>query len=463
MEETEKLKLNVKRTVLVGLAFFTISMFWQIYNNLMPLFLQDFNFNSTITGLIMAMDNILAVVLMPFLGNFSDRFPKKLRGKFGRRMPFIVVGSVLAALTFMLVNYAHNVHNLALMLATTAFVLVFMCAYRSPAVALMPDVTPHPIRSTGNAVINIMGTVGGVITLLLMQVFLVTETGADGVGRIVGNNWALVSIVSGMMILATVVMILKVRENKFAEDAANQLKRAGIAPEEEQSEQPKMSIVQALKTLNKPQLISLVFILLSVFMWYMAYNALETHFSRFSLNVLGEKFTLPLLVANAAAFIMFIPAVEIGRRIGRKKTVMLGVLLMGTGLLFASICLISGMSTRVLKFVMYPTFVLVGGGWATINVHSYIMCVELSTESTTGTYTGMYYAFSMTAQIITPVLAGLVIDYVSPIGLVPYSLVFTAIAFVTMIFVKHGNATPVLQDEKSAETAENEPENTNLQ
>ncbi len=455
MEETaeSKIKLNVPRTILVGLAFFTISMFWQIYDSLMPLFLRDFGMGATLRGLIMALDNVLAVVLLPFMGILSDRFPAKLRSKFGRRMPFIVTGSVLAAATFMLVNYAHNIMNLALMLASTAFVLVFMCLYRSPAVALMPDVTPRPIRSNANAVINIMGTVGGVITLILMQFLLKTEELANGELYVTGNNWVLVSIISGLMILAAIVMIIKVRENKFAEESRAIMEKYKIADEDEKPEKTeKQSALKVLGSLTKSQLKSLIFILLSVFLWYMAYNALTTHFSVFSLSVLQAKFTLPLLVANAAAFLMFIPSVEIGKRIGRKKTVMLGVVMMAAGLAFATVFLLADASASVLKVIMYPTFILVGGGWATINVHSYIMCVELSTESTTGTYTGLYYAFTMTAQIITPVFAGLIMDYVAVIGLVPYSLVFACLAFVTMIFVRHGNACKVVgvNDENAA-------------
>ena len=320
MEETAetKIKLNVPRTILVGLAFFTISMFWQIYDSLMPLFLRDFGMGATLRGLIMALDNVLAVVLLPFMGILSDRFPAKLRSKFGRRMPFIVTGSVLAAATFMLVNYAHNIMNLALMLASTAFVLVFMCLYRSPAVALMPDVTPRPIRSNANAIINIMGTVGGVITLILMQFLLKTEELANGELYVTGNNWVLVSIISGLMILAAIVMIIKVRENKFAEESRAIMEKYKIADEDEKPEKTeKQSALKVLGSLTKSQLKSLIFILLSVFLWYMAYNALTTHFSVFSLSVLQAKFTLPLLVANAAAFLMFIPSEEIGKRIGR--------------------------------------------------------------------------------------------------------------------------------------------------
>ena len=451
MENTvkHKLKLNIPRTITVGLAFFTISMFWQVYDNLMPLFLLDFDFGATARGAIMALDNILAVVLLPFMGILSDRFPNKLRSKIGRRMPFIICGSVLASATFLLVNYAHNAHNLALMLVMTAFVLVFMCLYRTPAVSLMPDVTPKPIRSTANAVINIMGTAGGVITLILMTFLLKTEPRiVDGneVNYIVGSNWTLVSIISGMMVLAVVVMLIKVRENKFYEESLEIMRTLKIIDEKEEAQPHKKdSILKVLGTLSKSQLKSLLFLLLSVMMWFMAYNAMTTHFSVFALHVLGlEKFTLPLLIANAAAFIMYIPSVEIGKRFGRKKAVMFGVLLIIIGLAIATpFLIIPGTPRALIKTMMYPTFICVGGGWATINVHSFVMVVELSDEKTTGTYTGLYYACSMTAQIITPIIAGAVMDYIAPTGLIPYALVFACLALLTMSFVRHGNAQKV--------------------
>lgn len=432
-----KLRLNIPRTVLVGLAFFTITMFWQVYDNIMPLFLLDFGFGETMTGVIMSLDNVLAVVLLPFMGLMSDRFPMKLRSKIGRRMPFIVLGSVLAGVLFLLVNMAHNMHAKALMIVLTAFVLVFMCLYRTPAVSLMPDVTPKPIRSNANAIINVMGTIGGVISLLLMNILLKYET-VDGVKFLVGNNWILISVISGMMILASIVMIIKVRENKYAEESAKIMEKLGIKEDDEKAKE-KTSVKKVLGSLTRPQLKSLIFILLSVFLWYMAYNALTTHFSRFSLQVLGSEFTQPLLVANAAAFVMFMPSVEIAKRIGRKKTVMIGVAMMAVGLLLGSTFLLTT-EMSVVKIAMYPTFILVGGGWATINVHSFVMCVELSEEHTTGTYTGLYYAFTMTAQIVTPILSGLVMEHLSPLLLVPYAMVFCILALVTMIFVRHGNA-----------------------
>ncbi|MBR2988456.1 MAG: MFS transporter, partial [Clostridia bacterium] len=388
--------------------------------------------------------------------------------KWGRRMPFIVVGSVLGAVSFMLVNFAHNQHNLVLMLVTTAFVLLCMCSYRTPAVSLMPDVTPKPIRSSGNAVINIMGTIGGVISLVLMTFLNKFKTDAiTGEKFLDGNNWALICIICGMMILTTVVMIIKIKENKFVDECQAKMKELGLAEEVSDDEpKKKVSIKNVLGTLTKPELKSLIFILASVFLWFFAYNALTTHFSSFALDVLkNEGFTLPLLIANAAAFIMYVPSSLIGKKIGRKKTIILGIGMIILGLAFSSVFLIANVDPSILQIAMYPTFILVGGGWATINVHSYIMCVELSSEKTTGAYTGLYYAFSMTAQILTPILAGLVMDHIGKRFLVPYSLIFACLALTTMVFVRHGNAIEVknnasddAQSEKIAQEEENNDE-----
>ena len=448
---TEKLKLNIGRTVLVGLAFFTITMFWQVYDSLMPLFLKDFDLSQTLIGFVMALDNILSLVLLPFMGLMSDRFPMKLRSKFGRRMPFIVCGSTLAAMTLLLVNFAHNERLLWLMLTAAAFMLVFMCLYRTPAVALMPDVTPKQIRSQGNTVINIMGTVGGVITLLLMQFLLEYET-REGVKYIVGNNWLIISLIACFMLAATVVMLFKVRENKFVEEKLETLKSLGISEDEDADDPEDADFATKRKVfgaLDRSQKISLILILSSVFLWYMAYNAVTTHFSVFSTRILGIEFTMPLLVANAAAFIMFVPASIIGKKIGRKNTVLIGVGMLILGFAFATVLIFSA-SIEAVKIAMYPTFILVGGGWATINVHSFVMSVELATKETTGVYTGLYYTFVSCAQIVTPILAGAVMDYIAPEGLLPYALIFSALAFMTMFFVRHGNAK--VQEESLVDT-----------
>lgn len=446
------LKLNVPRIIMVGLAFFTITMFWEIYDNLMPLFLKDFNFGQTLTGVIMALDNILALLLLPFMGLWSDKFPTKLRSKIGRRIPFIICGSVLAAVCFILVNFAHNERNLALMLVSTVFVLLFMCLYRTPAVALMPDVTPKPLRSQANTIINIMGAVGTMITLgiTLIPGVLIKETigeGADKVTNLIGNNWIIVAIISSLMVLSAIIMVFKVKENKLLEDKKQQLEAVGMDEDEEEKPSSKMSTRKVIAGLDKNQIKSLLFILVSVFLWYMAYNGVKTHFSRFAMEELNmPNFTLPLLIGNIAAFAMFYPASKIGQKIGRKKTVMIGVVLLIAGFALASLLLFVA-SPAVTAFAMYPVFLLVGGGWATINVHSYVMSVEMATKDTTGVFTGLYYTFAMSAQIVTPILAGLIIEFINYKLLMVYALVFSVLALITMSFVKHGNAKEVPTNE----------------
>lgn len=466
-----KLKLNIKRTVMVGLAFMAITMFWQVYDNLMPLMLREMGFEETLRGVIMAADNVVALIMLPFIGLWSDNFSGKIKDKFGRRIPFIVVGSILAAFFFLLVNFSYNMAVngaevssgwLAIMLVTTAFLLICMCLYRTPAVALMPDITPKPIRSQGNTVINIMGTIGGLIPTVLMmsKVFLTTKAVPTGkmievwdsaaksyvlkeetVVQLVGNNWLLVGVTVVLMILSTVILVLKVKENRFVEEKNKLLDEHGIVEDDEKTDKEKVSIREGLKLLNKDQRKSLVFILLSVALWYFAYNGVTSHFSAFALDVLKmESFSMALIVAQAAAFIFFVPASKLGEKMGRKKTIMLGVILMAAGFGLGALLLYTVKDLDLLKYIMYPVFVLVGAGWATINVHSFVMSVEMSTERTTGVFTGLYYSFSMGAQILTPILAGACMQFIDSRSLLLYALVFSVLAFVTMSFVKHGNA-----------------------
>ncbi len=437
-------KLNVWRTVAVGLAFFTVSMFWQVYDSIMPYFLLDFGLGATLRGLVMTIDNVLALVLLPFMGLLSDRFPMKLRSKFGRRIPFIVCGTTLASATFLLVNFAHNKRMLALMLVLAAFMLVFMSLYRTPAVALMPDITPKVIRSQANTVINVMGVIGGFVALIVMTFCITYETriiGGESVEVIAGSNWVLIGLICGIMMLCVIIMAIKVKENKFVEDKIKYLQELNIVEDEEVDKKKKTGTLNLLRTLKRPQLKSLMFLLVSVFLWYMSYNAVSTHFSVFAQNELNvASFTLPLMVVQVAAFIMFFPATLIGKKIGRKNTVLLGVVLMLIGFSFSSV-LVFVAPPNVVKVAMYPVFVLVGCGWATINVHSYVMSVEMADSENTGVFTGLYYTFSMAAQALSPTLAGLFMDYIDDKTLLVYCAVFILLALFTMIFVRHGNAS----------------------
>lgn len=163
------MKLNNKRTILVGLAFMSICAFWQLYDNIIPLILLNtFHLKDTVSGFIMSLDNILALFMLPLFGAFSDRVNTRM----GKRMPFIVFGSILAAFTMLLLPIADLMQSMLLFFTALGLTLFAMATYRSPAVALMPDITPKPLRSKANAIINLMGAVGGIITLILITLLV---------------------------------------------------------------------------------------------------------------------------------------------------------------------------------------------------------------------------------------------------------------------------------------------------
>jgi len=184
---------------------------------------------------------------------------------------------------------------------------------------------------------------------------------------------------------------------------------------------------------------SLVFLLVSICFWFFAYTALTTHFSDFCwVRLQDDNFALPMIIAQAAAFVFFYPAAILGGKLGRKRTIQIGILMFAAGCAVGSILMLPGIPDAALKGVMYLVFLLIGAGWAMINVHSFVMSVEFANKGTNGFFTGMYYVASYTAQTITPALAGAFMD-INYSLLMPYALVFICLAFVTMMFVKHGN------------------------
>lgn len=427
------MKLNYKRTFFVGLAFLSISAFWQMYDNIIPLILQNtFHLNESVIGGIMAIDNVLAVFLLPIIGTFSDKVDTKM----GKRMPFIVFGTFAAILLMMLLPFADANQILWLFVVALALTLIAMAAYRSPAVALMPDLTPKPLRSSGNAVINLMGAVGGVYSLILIQVLVKKEEHPSYLPVFIG--------VAAIMILAVVVLLLTINEKKLAAQVAEEY------PEEVKEEQVKAAdplkkeatpsgCTIMSENMTKEVKRSLTFILASIALWFTAYNAVTTAFSRYAVTVWGMEgggFASCLMVATVAAIISYIPIGVVSSKIGRKKSILVGLLFM----------LISYSAV-----FFYPTyhvtanffFALIGVGWASVGVNSLPMVVEMSKGSDIGKYTGLYYTFSMAAQIITPILSGLLLQYVSYNTLFPYAMFFTICAMVTMSQVKHGDSRPI--------------------
>uniref|UniRef100_UPI0040577241 MFS transporter n=1 Tax=Agathobacter sp. TaxID=2021311 RepID=UPI0040577241 len=414
------MKLNYKRTLLIGLAFLSISAFWQMYDNVVPLILKNtFHMGDTVTGAIMAGDNILALVLLPVFGAISD----KINTPIGKRMPFILIGTALAFTFLMILPYADKTGNLILFVGGLFVLLVSMGIYRSPAVALMPDLTPKPLRSKANAVINLMGAVGGVYTLLMIKALV------DGGER--PGYFPLFLSVGLLMVICVAVLFFTIKENK--------LRKEMEADEPDEEEDSAASTGTTSSKLPKDVQRSLIFMLTSVAFWFIAYNAVTTAFSRYATHVWGLEgggYADCLLVATVSAIVSYIPIGSIASKIGRKKSILIGIVMLGSAFLIA------GLFSEYHP-IMVVLFCIVGFAWASIGVNSYPMVVEIATAGDVGKYTGYYYTFSMTAQVITPILSGYLLEHVSYRTLFPYSVTFCILAFLTMSQVRHGDTKPL--------------------
>lgn len=423
------MKLNYKRTLLVGLAFLSICAFWQLYDNVVPLILKNtFDIPDDIAGVIMALDNVLALFLLPLFGKLSDRTHTRL----GRRMPYILGGTLVAVVLMNLLPVADAARSLWLFVVALGLLLLAMGVYRSPAVALMPDVTPKPLRSKGNAIINLMGTLGGVFTLAATGL-LVTR---DATGR--ENYSALFLAVSILMLAAVVVLLLTIRENRLAREVElqNLATQGEDAAQAQADETP--STGAGFSSLDPALRRSLILILCSVSLWFMGYNAVTTAFTKYVSVQWGYDIKAAsqcLMVATVGAVVSYLPVGFLSSRFGRKRVIQVGVLLLaacfGTAALFAQF-----------SPVLYGIFALVGAAWAMINVNSYPMVVEISKSGDVGKYTGYYYTFSMAAQIVTPIVSGWLLEHVGYYTLLPYAAVMVALSFVTISLTRHGDSRP---------------------
>ena len=422
------MKLNTKRTILVGFAFMSISAFWQMYDSVIQKVLKyDFGIGDTAVGAVMALDNILALFLLPFFGMLSDR----TKTKFGRRTPYIVFGTLAAVVLMSFLPLTINQHSLLFFMVVLFMLLVAMSTYRSPAVALMPDVTAKPLRSKGNAIINLMGSLGGVLTLVLTKLLLTKRADGSEVYTMI------IYAVAAFMVLAVGIVVLTIRENKLAKETTAFNDAYDDEPEEKNSKP--VNSRESLKAMNPAVRKSLFLILGSVFFWFMGYNAVTSAFSRYVQEQwglgLGSASNL-LLVANAAALICFIPIGILSSRFGRKRVIQFGVSLLA--LSFLAFALYPSYN-----FTIYIILALVGVAWASINVNSYPMVVEISKSSDVGQFTGYYYTFSMAAQAITPTLSGYLMEHIGYQTLAPYAAIMVAISFVTISLTKHGDSKPI--------------------
>ena len=422
------MKLNYKQTILIGFAFMSILCFWQFYDQVIPYILEyKFNQSTVKANAIMAIDNVLAIFMLPLFGAISDKTNTRL----GKRTPYILFGTLAAVILLNVISYFVKTVYFPGFFICLVLLLIVMAVYRSPAVAYMPDVTPKPLRSKANAIINLIGYLGGIFATVIMMFMLKSKTLADGQKVYAdGQSFSLVFfIVSAFMLISVLIMVLTVKETKLEQ----------VVDAEESETQTAIS-----GQLSGAEKKSLILILLSVFLWFAAYNAVTTAFSRYCQKVWGTDLGTSsgyLLVATVVAIASFIPLGILSNKAGRKTTVIIGILLM-------TVSYAAAFFIRKETPIMYLIFAVVGIGWATINVHSFPMVVELCKGRDVGRYTGYYYTFSMAAQIVTPLLSALIIDNTKwgYLILFPYATVFMIFALITMSFVKHGNSKPLAKD-----------------
>ena len=509
------MKLNYKKTLLVGFAFFLICAFWQIYDVTIAMTLTSkFGLSQTASGIVMALDNILALFMLPLFGGISDRH----KGKSGRRTPFIRTGTILAVAFLILLSVADNaqlkniekyskVNDPAIMeliydeqketvlhtpegvayklsdvfsreefaqlttdskdteinafgrevevnlytryvvparqacaasvtaehpttvivfLAILLLLLISMATFRTPAVALMPDVTLKPLRSKANAIINLMGNAGGIIVLGIGSVLAISK-----VRNAYMSYTGVYAVVGGIMLTALVIFLLTVKEPKWVAE----MQRESIALGLDKKEAPAEAGTK--KKLDKAQMCSLIFLLASIVLWFFGYNAVTSKYAVYAQNVLDKDATTTLLLANVAAIIAYLPVGMIASKIGRKKTILAGIVMLFTAFFIG--CFMTASSP---SWLMSCMFCLAGVAWATINVNSFPMVVEMCTGADVGKYTGFYYTASMAAQSLTPTISGVFMDKVAMTSLFPYASIFVGLAFFTMLFVKHGDSKP---------------------
>ena len=497
------MKLNYKRTIFVGFAFFLISAFWQGYDTIIPKILTDkFGMSQSWSGAIMGLDNVLALFMLPLFGVLSD----KCKSRRGRRTPFIIAGTIVAAAFLIILSFADSMQlknvsavaptnptaqetlydadlsiktpegttvalsdiftkdaytaitmttadgdtnpdytnyvvparqayaaavvandktPLIIFIAILLVLLLSMSTFRSPAVALMPDVTIKPLRSKANAVINLMGAAGGIIILVMGMVL---KTGS-AIHALMSYK-LFFTCIAGLMLVSLLIFLWKVKEPKLVEEMHEESRKYNIDNQDAEG--------SGNRKLSKGEKTSLILILASVVFWFFGYNAVTSKYSVYASSVLNLDYNYTLMIATGAAILSYIPVGAVASKFGRKKTILAGIVILGTAFLAASF-IRAGSSTLVMNIL----FAMAGVGWATINVNSYPMVVELSQGSEVGKYTGIYYTASMAAQTLTPLISGVFMDKVSMTTLFPYGCIFVFLAFITMMFVKHGDNKPI--------------------
>lgn len=398
------MKLDYKKTFLLGFGFFGISVIWSIYNAYVPIFLREYNLPLALVGLIMTFDNIAGITIQPYVGFLSDR----TRTRFGRRIPFMMIGAPIAAVFFALIPVLHLwVPLFPLLMAAIIVMNIAMAIFRTPTVALMPDITPSPLRSKANGIINLMGGLGTTLAFL------------GGAFLYRANRGLPFWFASALMLVATGIVVKVIKEPQQYEESTE--RRTGV--------------VATIREILTSQEKSALFILLAIFAWFVGYNAIETFWTTYGKEFLGikESTAAMMLTYTSAAFLLFaLPSGFIATRFGRRRTIL-------AGLVILLVMILGGLFTTNMIYLTVM-LILAGVGWALININSFPMVSDLAPPGKIGSYTGLYYFFSMLAAITAPPLAGALMDLFGHRMLFVFSPVFMALAILCMLRVKRGEA-----------------------
>jgi MFS family permease len=417
------MKLDYGKTAILGFGFFGVSLIWSLYNSYVPVFLEkDFLLSATVIGLVMTFDNIAALFIQPWIGAQSDR----TRTSIGRRMPFIIVGAPIAAIAFALIPFANL---LPLFMAVIIVMLLAMAIFRTPVIALMPDITPSPLRSKANGVINLMGGIGAILA------FFVGARLYD-MGRPVPFIAAAI-----VLVIAVAIVFWRIKEPKDASEPATE--QAGV--------------LANLRLILTDRDRSAILILLAIFAWFVGFNVVETFFTLYGVNVLNIKESAASLTLGflSVMFVLFaVPSGFIATRFGRKPTILAGLALLVVllGLIrvmppatqMQPVASIAGLAITNLHLIM----LVAGIGWALININSLPMVVDIAPQDRLGTYTGLYYFFSTLAAILGPWLGGALVDFTGR----NYAMIFTIApigmlaAFALMLGVRRGERAETVVD-----------------
>jgi Na+/melibiose symporter-like transporter len=405
--EMERERFSAGRTFLLGFGFLGVTVIWSMYNAYVPIFLKDsFHLRSTLIGLVMTIDNVLAILLLPYLGALSDR----TRTRLGRRRPYILAGSALALAFFLLIPAANAAQRLGLMMLVIVALNLSMALFRSPVIALMPDITPSRFRSQANGIINFMGGLGALLVYF-------------GGKPLYDRRLSLPFVVGGLLMFAAcLLVVLLIREPPVAQGEGQRFTLAGSF----------RALLGNLKDVLAKEK-SLLGILLAILCWFVGFNAVETFFTSYAKYYLGMKESTGALILGFFSVTFMAGSLGAGflaARLGRRRTIRIGLVV---------VCGTMALSLFLRSFLPLAALFAVGGmGWSLVNVNSLPMVVDMTTLQKVGGYTGLYYFFSQAANIIAPPAAGALIDAFGYGSLMVFASMLFVAAFFIMSLVRRG-------------------------